>query len=138
MYQWNEQAEALLQERFGKDSIMALATVADGKPWVRNVDAYYEDGAFYVITYALSNKMQQIAREPAVALAGEWFTARGIGENLGSAGKAENLPLTEKLRRAFAGWIDNGHTNLDDENTCILRIRITSGVLMAHGKQYIL
>lgn len=117
---------------------MALATVAKGKPWVRNVDAYYEDGTFYVITYALSNKMQQIAKEPAVALAGEWFTAQGIGKNLGFVGKTENLPLMNKLCRVFAGWIDNGHTTLADENTCILRIRITSGVLLAHGKQYIL
>lgn len=138
MYQWDNQAEALLQERFGKDSILALATVAEGKPWVRNVDAYYEDSAFYVITHALSNKMQQIAKNPAVALAGEWFTAQGIGENLGFVGKAANLPLMDKLCRAFAGWIDNGHTNLADENTCILRIRITSGVLLVHGKQYIL
>ena len=34
----------------------------NGMPCVRNVDAYYEDGAFYVITYALSNKMKQIEK----------------------------------------------------------------------------
>lgn len=138
MPNWSSAAEAILQERFGKDNVMALATVAEGKPRVRSVNAYYEDGAFYVITYALSNKMQQIAKDPAVALAGEWFTAQGVGENLGFVGKAENLPLTKKLRRAFAAWIDNGHTNFADENTCILRIRVTSSVLWANGKQYIL
>ena len=65
----NPEAEAILQERFGKDSIIALATVEDGIPSVRNVNAYYEDGAFYIITYGLSGKMQQIAKNPTVAIA---------------------------------------------------------------------
>lgn len=59
MGKWTQEAETILQERFGKDSVIALATIEDGKPWVRNVNAFYEDGAFYVITYGLSNKMRQ-------------------------------------------------------------------------------
>ena len=55
MGKWTQEAETILQERFGKDSVIALATIEDGKPWVRNVNAFYEDGAFYVITYGLSN-----------------------------------------------------------------------------------
>ena len=48
-------------------------------PYVRYVNAYYEDGAFYIITYALSNKMKHIKENPVVAIAGEWFTAHGKG-----------------------------------------------------------
>lgn len=70
--QWNEQAERIMAERFGKDTVLPLATVEDGIPYVRNVNAYYEDGAFYVITYALSNKMRQIRETPTVAIAGGW------------------------------------------------------------------
>ena len=125
-----------MQERFGHDNVLALATVHGGQPWVRNVNAYYENGAFYVITYALSNKMQHIALNPAVALAGDWYTARGVGESLGFVGRAENLALTEKLRQVFAGWINNGHTDLRDENTVILRIRVTQATLFSHGKRY--
>lgn len=33
------EAEKIMNERFGKDSIIALATVNDGMPAVRNVDA---------------------------------------------------------------------------------------------------
>ena len=47
----------IMNERFGKDNIIALATVDGDMPAVRNVDAYYEDGAFYIITYALSGKI---------------------------------------------------------------------------------
>ena len=61
-------------ERFGKDALIALATIENGVPYVRHVNAYYENGAFYIITYALSNKMKQIAKNPAVAIAGDWFS----------------------------------------------------------------
>lgn len=136
MAEWCKEAEEIMRERFGCDNVLALATVEEGMPWVRSVNAYYEDGAFYVITYALSNKMRQIGRQPAVALAGDWYTARGLGENLGYVGKPENQPLVEKLRKAFAAWIDNGHTNFADENTVILRIRVTGATLFSHGTRY--
>ena len=126
----------ILTERFGKDSLIALATVADGIPHVRTVDAVYIDGSFYVVTYALSGKMQQIEKNPAVAVSGEWFTAHGIGENLGHVLLAENNAVMEILRAAFAAWYDNGHTNEADPNTCLLKIRLTDGVLFAAGIRY--
>lgn len=126
----------IMEERFGKDSIIALATVENGTPYVRNVDGYYEDGAFYVLTYALSDKMKQIEKNPLVAIAGEWFTAHGTGKNLGWFRKKENEKIAEKMRKLFAEWIDNGHNNFDDENTCILRIELTDGTLFSHGTRY--
>ena len=131
-----ENIKRIMEERFGKDSIIALATVEDGTPYVRNVDGYYEDGAFYVLTYALSDKMKQIEKDPVVAIAGDWFTAHGIGKNLGRFRKKENEKIAEKMRKLFAEWIDNGHNNFDDENTCILRIELTDGVLLSHGTRY--
>ena len=47
----NRETADIMAERFGKDSIIALATAEDGIPHVRNVDAYYESGSFYIITY---------------------------------------------------------------------------------------
>lgn len=128
--------KALMAERFGHDSIISLATVEAGIPYVRNVNAYYEDGAFYVITYGLSNKMRHISASPTVAISGDWFTAHGEGANLGYFGKPGNRELAEKLKKAFAAWIDNGHNNFEDENTCILCIRLTDGILFSHGTRY--
>lgn len=130
------EAEKLLNERFGKDSLMALATCEGVLPQVRAVNAYYEDGCFYVITHALSRKMQQIRQNPAVALCGDWFTAHGTGENLGWFDLAENREIAQKLRSAFAAWTDNGHNHFEDHNTIILRIRLTDGVLFSHGTRY--
>ena len=56
--------------------------------------------------------------------------------NLGYFGKKENGQIAEKLRNAFAGWIDNGHNDFQDENTCILRIRLKDGILFSHGTRY--
>lgn len=130
------ESKRIMIERFGKDNIIALATMEDGIPYVRNVNGFYEDGAFYVITYALSNKMKQIAKDPNVAIAGDWFTAHGKGINLGYFGKSENKDIAGKLQKAFEAWIDNGHNNFDDENTCILCIQLTDGVLFSHGTRY--
>ena len=126
----------IMKERFGKDNIIALATVGDGMPYVRYVNAYYEDSAFYIITYGRSNKIRQITQNPAVSIAGDWFTAQGTGVNLGYFGKAENANMAAKLRSAFAEWIDNGHNNFADENTCILKVELAEGVLFHHGKRY--
>ena len=132
----HEVTEAILTERFGKDSLMALATMDNGIPSVRTVDAVYIDGAFYVVTYALSGKMRQIAKNPVVAVCGEWFTAHGIGENLGHVLREENQSIMERRRTAFAAWYGHGHTNEADPNTCLLKIRLTDAVLFANGARY--
>ena len=136
MRKLGSEAERIMIERFGKDTVIALATEEHDVPYVRNVNAYYEDGSFYIITYALSNKIKQIEKNPNVAIAGDWFTARGKGNNLGYFGKEENRIIAEKLKSVFTEWIDNGHNNFDDENTIILCVELTDGVLLSHGIRY--
>ena len=96
MEKLSREAENILIDRFGKDSIIALATTEDDKPYVRSVNSFYESGSFYVLTYGLSNKMKCV----------------------------------------FSEWIDNGHNNFDDENTCILQIELANGILLSHGTRY--
>ena len=132
----SEETEKIMSERFGKDTIIALATVENEVPFVRYVNAYYENGAFYIITYALSNKMRHMESNSTVAIAGEWFTAHGKSINLGYFGKEENHWIAEKLKKVFSEWIDNGHNNFDDENTIILCVELTDGLLLSHGTKY--
>ena len=136
MKRFSQEAEQIMIERFGKDTLIALATTENEVPYVRYVNAYYENGAFYIITYALSNKMQHIRANPVVAIAGEWFTAHGKGINLGYFGKKENRMIADKLKNVFAEWIDNGHNNFGDENTIILCIELTDGLLLSLGTRY--
>ena len=136
MEKLSPELEEILKERDGKDSIVAVATLEGEIPCVRYVNGLYMDGAYYVITYALSDKMKQIEKNPNVAVAAEWFTAHGKGVNLGWFKKEENAEIANKLREAFAAWIDNGHNNFEDENTCILCIKLTDGVLLSNGTRY--
>lgn len=132
-----EEAMKLLEEQVGnKDGLISLSTIAlepgaNGKsrPAARIVDAYYEDGAFYTVTYATSGKMQQIAQNPevAVCIIVENFTADGIGENLGWVCDEKNAEMMNKLRTIFAEWYNEAN-NDEDPNTCLLRIRLTKGL----------
>jgi uncharacterized pyridoxamine 5'-phosphate oxidase family protein len=133
-----EEGYKLLAEKLGnKDNLISLATIAKDpsengtpRPVVRGVDAYYEDGIFYITTNAKSNKMQQIEKNPEVSVTctDEWFTANGIGKNLGWVMDPKNADLRLKLRKVFEPWYDMAN-NEDDENCCILAIKLTKGTL---------
>ena len=48
----------------------------------------------------------------------------------------KNAALMEKLRKVFSAWYANGHTNEENLHTCILRVRLTHGVLFHEGTKY--
>lgn len=139
-----EEGIKLIEERCGngKDNVISLSTIAmepnaDGKPrpYVRDVNAFYEDGVFYVVTWAKSTKMRQIAqnKEVAFAVCFEWFSGNGVGEYLGWVLDPKHSELRAKLRTAFAEWYDVAN-NEQDVNCCILAIRITRAtVIKDHG-----
>ena len=78
--------------------------------------------------------MKHIKDNPVVAIAGEWFTAHGKGVSLGYFGKEDNCAIAEKLKNAFAEWIDNGHTEeevctiIRDINTASQRVAVRNGM----------
>ena len=131
-----EEAINIMDNRFGHDTLISVATIDNSRPTVRIVNSYYENGSFYTVTYALSGKMKQIQANPEVAICGEWFTAHGIGENLGYVRDDKNTAIMGKLRTVFAEWYGNGHTDENDPNTCLLRVRLTDAVLLNHGTRY--
>lgn len=139
-----EEGIQLIEERCGnkKDNLIALSTIAieptadaQPRPYVRDVDAYYEDGVFYVSTSATSTKMQQIAlnKEVAFAVCGEWFSGNGVAENLGWVLDPKNAELRTKIREAFFNWYDDV-SDEQNKDCIILAIRITNATLIKdHG-----
>ncbi|MCL2412492.1 MAG: pyridoxamine 5'-phosphate oxidase family protein, partial [Treponema sp.] len=124
-----ENAINIMAERFGKDSLIAIATTDGERLYNRIVDAYYENGAFYISTHALSNKVKQIEANSEVAVcAVDWFSGHGVGKNLGWVLAPQNAEIRSKLREAFV-WYDDV-TNEQDKNCCILEIRLTDGMLI--------
>jgi len=142
-----DEGMAILEEKFGgdKDNVISLATIAldqnaDGKPRpvVRDVNAYYNDGVFYTVTWGESTKMLQIAQNSEVAIAPcfGWFHASGVGENLGWVLKPSNTEIRTKLRTVFE-WYDDANDE-SNENCCILAVRLTNGIINInhHEKLY--
>lgn len=142
-----EEGMNILRERFGngKDNVITLATISKEfgengkvKPAVRDVDAYYEDGVFYVVTYAASNKMQQVDENSNVSISVpfEDFSASATAKNLGWVKKEENVELRSKLREVFKDWYDFAN-NEEDPNCCYLAIYLNQGVLrINHGEVF--
>jgi len=95
-------------------------------PNVREVDAYYENGVFYITTWGKSNKILQIANNKNVgfAVSMEGISGSGIGQNLGWVLDPKNAQLRTKLRKVFSKWYDHAN-NEKDENCIILAIEIT-------------
>ncbi len=139
-----ERGIELIEERCGngKDNLISLSTIALDtnakglpRPYVRDVDAYYEDGVFYISTSAKSSKMKQIAKNSEVAftVCSEWFSGNGIGENLGWVLDPKNAELRAKLRKTFAAWYDDANDE-QSEDSIILAVRITQAtVIKDHG-----
>lgn len=125
-----EKVMELMKARFQKGCLIAMATSRQNIPSVRAVNAYYLDGAFYIITDARSGKMQDVAVNPNVALCGQEFNGHGVAENLGHVLLPENMELMAVLRDALSEWYDYGHVDETDVNTILLRIRMKDGVLM--------
>ncbi|MCL2199561.1 MAG: pyridoxamine 5'-phosphate oxidase family protein [Defluviitaleaceae bacterium] len=135
-----QNAIKLMNKKFKKDSLIGVATVNEaGKPVARMINAYFEeaDNSFYAVTHAQSNKMVQIEASPEVAVCSEgWFTGLGVGENLGWVNEEKNAAMMKKLRTAFAKWYSDGHIDEEDHGTCLLRIRLTNGILIEHSPKY--
>ncbi len=130
------QAQTVMNQRFGHDRLISIATSDQNIPYVRAVDSVYRDGCFYVITHAQSSKIKQIEKNPVVAVCGEWFTGHGTAENLGHVLKEENQSIYFMLKQAFESWINNGHIDETDKDTVLLCVRMKTGILYAEGVRY--
>ncbi len=142
MDRYNQIVKQIEDALGNKDNVLSIATIAldknaDGKaiPYVRNVDAFYENETFYITTYELSKKMKQIEQNNEVAFSTgfEGITGNGIAENLGWVKDPKNAEIREKLRKVFAEWYDAAN-NEDDKNCVILAIHITKCyIFWEHG-----
>lgn len=132
----NKEADKILKERFRTGQLIALATSIDNRPYVRAVNAYYEDGVFYVMTDASSGKMKQIEMNPEVAICGQLLNGRGLAENIGHVLKPEHEELMKTLRVALAEWYSYGKVNEEEPNTVILKIQLTQATVIGNGNKY--
>ena len=129
------EALEVMNKLYGKDSVLPLATVNEGKANLRNINAYYKDESFYITTYALSTKVKDITSNPSVALAHDLFVAHGSASNIGHPLDVKNIDLRDELRRVFIAFYDK-HVDEQDENTCILKIDLIEAIIFDNNYKY--
>lgn len=130
-----ESAMHVMTELFAKDCQLALATSHDDKPSVRFVDTYYQDGAFYVVTYGKSRKVQEIRSNSQVSLCKKLYQFNGNAYDIGHPLEPANKDIRDKLIKEFSPWYF-AHNNENDENMCYVRIDLVDGFFYKDGTGY--
>lgn len=130
-----DESISLMKEIYGKDTPMSFATVNENCPNIRVVDTYYKDNAFYIVTYALSNKVKEITKNPKVALNHNLFVAHGTAENIGHPLEEQNKEIRKELKNIFMPWY-NKHNNEQDKNMCFVKITLNDVMLFANDHKY--
>ena len=130
------EAVKAMEGLYGKDVPMSLATSEGEKPNVRVVDVYFENGAFYTVTYRKSNKMREIALNPHVALNHLLFVARGTAADIGHPLAKGNEALRETLMGVFEKFYSR-HVDEHDPDTCILKITPAWALVFTDDSKYI-
>ena len=125
----------VLEELFGKDCTFVLATTKDNVPSTRVVDTYYENGVFWVVTYATTKKVIELSENPSVALCNNFFNFKGKAYNTGHPLDENNKEIREKLMRVFEPWY-LAHNNENDKHMCYVKIEPESGFFHKDGTGY--
>ncbi|SCG82524.1 hypothetical protein DW1_0917 [Proteiniborus sp. DW1] len=134
-----------LMEEFcgnGKDNLVALATISltpnaagNPRPSVRMVNAYYEDGMFYISSASWKNKTLEIEKNNEVSICGlDLFTAKGTAENLGWVKDEKNAEIRAKMKKYFE-WFED-HASEDSPDSIVLRITLTEGTITDNEQKY--
>lgn len=130
-----ETAMAVMVKLFSKDCFFALATASGNVPSVRMIDTYYEDGAFYVVTYATSAKVKELEANEQVALCYQAYRFEGAAHNIGHPLVPENSAIREKLIQVFEPWYFK-HNNEKDQAMCYVKIELQHGFFYQDGTGY--
>ena len=126
-------AQGILTERFGSgEDIIAMATVQDGRPQVRNVTAYFKGDSFYVLTFDKSGKMGQLSQDNSIALSGRWFAGHGVALDLGPAWEGDNEALAQPLKKGFGQWASDSHSGAGQQ-VRLLRLKLSDASFYCHG-----
>ena len=130
-----EEGLGVLDTLFARDYQFALATSNNNIPAVRFIDTFYDNRAFYIVTYGKSDKVKEIEQNPVVSLSKDLYRFTGIARNIGHPLLTENLKIREKLIKVFEPWYF-AHNNENDENMCYIRVDLNQGLFYKDGTGY--
>ena len=97
--------------------------------------ACYDDGYFYIVTYAKSQKTIEVESNCNVSLCNKLYRFNGKAYNIGHPLKEENRQIRSRLIKAFEPWYF-AHNNEDDENMCCIKVELDNGFFYKDGTCY--
>lgn len=127
----------LMEEQFGQDTIMSLATCVDNNVSVRIINAYYKNGVIYITTHNSSLKMKQIEKNSNVALCKDLFNAAGTATNIGHPTLKKNKEIRDELKKVFCAFYDK-HVDENSAGTCILKVNLIKAVAFDKENKYVI
>ncbi len=130
-----ERSMKVMRDLFSNDCQFALATAHQNIPSIRVVDTFYDEGCFYIVTYAKSKKVKELEVNKNVSLCHQLYNFNGYAYNIGHPLKPENKAIREKLIHVFKPWYFK-HNNEKDENMCYVKVELTKGFFYKDGKGY--
>ena len=121
-----QEALQVMEFLFQKDYQFALATSENNIPSVRFVDTYYQDQAFYLVTSKASQKVQEIIKNPKVALTNRLYRFQGEAEVLGHPLDPALKDIRDTLTKVFKDWYF-AHNKEEDADMCYVKISLVEG-----------
>lgn len=97
-----ERAKEVMQENFGHIVEMCVASCVDNNVTVRDVNAYYDKGKFYILSKAGNSLVHDIAINPRVGLCHASHNIYGTAKSLGHPLESKNANLRKMLKKQFS------------------------------------
>lgn len=138
MKNYNEVMDLMASKYKGKDTLIALATLAvtdPVAPAVRLVNSCYEDGSIYISSDTRKNKSIQIEKNNKVSVCdmhGSSFT--GTAEILGWVKDNKNEKIYKEFKNIFEWFSAEGDE--DNPSSIIIKINYTKGVIFDEENRY--
>ena len=117
-------ARQVMEENFGHVLEMSVASAANGVVSVRDVNAIYRDGIFYVLSRVGNSLMNQISVNPAVGMCHGSHNMHGVARSLGHPLDPQNAALRKFLKKEFS-LNYNEYVTEANPDMRIVEIRVT-------------
>ncbi len=125
----------VMKENFGHVTEMCLASGANDVISARDVNAYYNDGKFYVLAKLGNTLMNDVQINPNVALCHGSHTMRGVARSLGHPLDVLNYAIRREMKRQFSLNYDEYVTE-DNPDMRIVEITLTQAVTFTRFHRY--
>ena len=128
-------AKEVMHENFGHVVEMSLASCMENNVTVRDVNVYYDNGKFYLLSKSTNSLMRDIAVNPRVGLCNASHNVYGNAKSLGHPLEAKNADLRKMLKKQFSMNYDEYVTEHNPEMR-IVEITVTTAETFTRYHRY--